>query len=62
MLKMKSIMKQIYLGIAATTFKEWFEYYKKDFNRKQYSKNTELLKDIWSLIICYNLVWRNDTF
>ena len=44
-----SLLKKHFPNIAATTFEKQFENYKKDFNHKQHSKNTELSKYIWSL-------------
>ena len=41
--------KNIYFGVAATTFKERLGNHKKDFNHKQRNKNTDLSKYIWSL-------------
>ena len=41
--------KNIYFGLAATTFKERLGNHKKDFNHKQRNKNTDLSKYIWSL-------------
>ena len=39
--------KKMYFGLAATTFKERLGNHKKDFDRKQHSKNAELSKIIW---------------
>ena len=38
-----------YFRLAATTFEERFRNHKKYFNGKHHSKNTELLKYVWSL-------------
>ena len=40
---------RFYFGVAQTPFKERFRNHDRDFNHKQYIKNTELCKYIWSL-------------
>ena len=41
--------KNIYLGIAETTFKKRYSNHKRSFNLPEYKKDTELSKEFWKI-------------
>ena len=53
--------QKFYFGLAETTFKERYNYHKRDVKHIKYQYNTELTKYIWKLknnSIQYNIHWK----
>lgn len=41
--------RKVYIGLAATTFKQRYANHKKSFNTAKYKKDTELSKEVWRI-------------
>ena len=43
------MMKEVYLGLSETPFKNWYHNHVRDFNNETHKNKSELFKYMWDL-------------